>query len=135
MLAETSGAGAHGASEGPRLPPEQDHPYRLAGLTFEVPRATKMVAFGHPNHHTRQPVGDGGTEQCLWHSAVGAPAARGSRGLRLRNRPQKGTVRASVAAPALVWAPSITTLLILAIRAASDSVSGQELVGVKTPLD
>ena len=38
--------------------------------------------------------------------------AVGSRGLR--NRPQKGTVRASVAAPALVWAPSITTLLILA---------------------
>ena len=38
--------------------------------------------------------------------------AVGSRGLR--NRTQKGTVRASVAAPALVWAPSITTLLILA---------------------
>ena len=37
---------------------------------FEVARA-KMVAFGHPNHHTRQPVGDGGTAQCLWHSAVG----------------------------------------------------------------
>jgi len=40
----------------------------------------------------------------------------------LRNRPQKGTVRASVAAPALVWAPYITTLLTLAIRAARDSV-------------
>ena len=37
---------------------------------FEVARA-KMVAFGHPNHHTRQPVGDGGAAQCLWHSAVG----------------------------------------------------------------
>ena len=37
---------------------------------FEVARA-KMVAFGHPNHHTRQPVGGGGTAQCLWHSAVG----------------------------------------------------------------
>ena len=46
--------------------------------------------------------------------------AVGSRGLR--NRPQKGTVRASVAAPALVWAPSIIALLILAIRAARDSV-------------
>jgi len=92
---------------------------------FEVARA-KMVAFGHPNHHTRQPVGDGGTAQCLWHSAVGtrgtAPlnGAVGSRGLR--NRTQKGTVRASVAATALVWAPSIIALLILVIRAARDSV-------------
>ena len=83
-----------------------------------------MVAFGHPNHHTRQPVGDGGTAQCLWHS-VGSRHPRhgpavGSRGLR--NRPQKGTVRASVAAPALIWASSITILLILVIRAARDSV-------------
>ena len=46
--------------------------------------------------------------------------AVGSRGLR--NRPQKGTVRASVAAPALVWAPFIIALLILVIRAARDSV-------------
>ena len=46
--------------------------------------------------------------------------AVGSRGLR--NRPQKGTVRASVAAPALVWAPSIIALLILVIRAARNSV-------------
>ena len=54
----------------------------LTARGFEVARA-KMVAFGHPNHHTRQPVGDGGTAQCLWHSAVGTrgngPAARLSR--------------------------------------------------------
>ena len=30
---------------------------------FEVARA-KMVAFGHPNHHTRQPVGDGRRSVC-----------------------------------------------------------------------
>jgi hypothetical protein len=46
--------------------------------------------------------------------------AVGSHGLR--NRPQREPVRASVAAPALVWAPSIIALLILVIRAARDSV-------------
>ena len=46
--------------------------------------------------------------------------AVGSHGLR--NRPQREPVRASVAAPALVWAASIIALLILVIRAARDSV-------------
>ena len=49
--------------------------------------------------------------------------AVGSRGLR--NRPQRGTVRVSVAAPALVrfmGTLSIIALLILVIRAARDSV-------------
>ena len=53
--------------------------------------------------------------------------AVGSRGLR--NRPQKGTVRASVAAPALVWAASIIALLILVIRAAREK--GREEGGDK----
>ena len=57
---------------------------------------------------------------CTWSITQDSLSAVGSHGLR--NRPQKGTVRASVAAPALVWAPSIIALLILVIRAARDSV-------------
>ena len=70
---------ATGSDETCRLVPAQLHRGHRASVDvrtthtargFEVARA-KMVAFGHPNHHTRQPVGDGGTAQCLWHSAVG----------------------------------------------------------------
>ena len=57
-----------GLHRGPRASVDVRTTHTARG--FEVARA-KMVAFGHPNHHTRQPVGDGGTAQCLWHSAVG----------------------------------------------------------------
>ena len=87
---------------------------------FEVARA-KMVAFGHPNHHTRQPVGGGGTAQCLWHSAVGtrgtAPRCRLSRAAEpgpthctLGDGPGEC---GSSCATASIWAPSIIALLIL----------------------
>ena len=75
----TQPATATGSDETCRLVPAQLYRGPRASVNVrtthtargcEVARA-KMVAFGHPNHHTRQPVGDGGTAQCLWHSAAG----------------------------------------------------------------
>ena len=66
----------------------------------QVTRArAKMLAFGHPSNHARQPVEDGGAAQCLWHSALHrhprhGPGSVSSPGLR--NRPEKGTIRARV---------------------------------------
>ena len=131
----TQPATATGSGETCRLVPAQLHRGHRTSVDvrtthtargFEVAKA-KMVAFGHPNHHTRQPVVDGGTAQCLWHSAVGT---RGTAPLSALagcgTGPRRGRSGRVWRAPALVWAPSMIALLILVIRAARDSVRSRE---------